>query len=129
MSGKSRAGWAAAGLVLLGFALGVLADHLWLAYRMHHRPAPEVTHSEAVAVMLQSLDLTDEQRASVGAIFDRYQAKVEEQLEAIHPKLLATIDSARFEIEALLDPRQLETFRNWLRAEHERGRPAPFILH
>jgi hypothetical protein len=130
MSGKARAGYAAAGLVLLGFALGVLADHAWLAYRMH-RSAPELTHSEALFEMLHSLDLTDEQQEAIDAVFSRYHEKVEGHLAAIHPVLLATVDSARYEIEALLDPEQLVAFRDWVRAEHERlgSEPFPVLQH
>ncbi len=130
MSDRARAGFAAVGLVLLGFALGVLADHLWLAYRMH-RSAPELTHNEAVVAMLESLDLADEQHETINDVFRRYHTKVEEHLAAIHPVLLSAVDSARQEIEALLDPDQLEAFQEWLRAEQERDRPAgtSIILH
>jgi oligoendopeptidase F len=130
MSGRARAGFATAGLVFLGFALGVLADHLWLAYRMHHS-APELTHSEALVSMLHSLDLTDAQHDEIDAILRRYHSKVEQHLAAVHPILLATIDSARYEIEALLNPEQLEAFQDWIRAEHERIREVrtPIIRH
>lgn len=127
MSGRARAGFAAVGLVLLGFALGVLADHLWLASRAH-RSAPQLTHGEAVVEMLHSLDLTDEQRETIDEILRRYHGKVEEQLAAVHPALLATIDSGRHEVEAVLEPDQLEAFREWLREEHERLRPVRFPL-
>jgi hypothetical protein len=130
MSDRARAGFAAAGLVLIGFALGVFADHLWLAFRMH-RSEPELTHAEAMVQTLHSLDLTDGQQQNIEAILRRYHEKVQEQLAAVHPLLLSTIDSARHEIEAVLDPGQLETFRAWLREEHERGRPVqiPVMPH
>jgi len=122
MSNRARAGFAMAGLVLIGFALGVFADHLWLAFRMHGS-RHELTHAEAMVQTLHSLDLTGEQRQTIEAILRRYHEKVQEQLAAVHPVLLSTIDSARHEIEAALDPEQLEKFRAWLREEHERGRP------
>lgn len=130
MSVRARASFAAAGLVLIGFALGVFADHLWLAYH-RHRSQSELTHAEAMVQTLHSLDLTDEQRQTIEGVLRRYHEKVQSQLAAVHPVLLSTIDSARHEIEAVLDPGQLEAFRAWLRAEHERDRPVllPIIQH
>ncbi len=119
MSGVARARLAAVGLVLLGFSLGVLADHLWLAYRMH-ASAPELTHQESMIALLGSLGLTEEQDRAIKAVVHRYQTNVERHLEAVHPMIFATMDSARHEIENLLDPDQLAAFRGWLRAEHER---------
>ena len=124
MSGKTRAGFAAVGLVLLGFALGVFADHLWLAYRMH-RVEMEPTHEASLVAFLASLDLSNNQHDAVQQIFDRYHAHLEERLAAVHPVLLATIDSARQEIETLLDSTQLVAFRNWMHAEHGRLQPTP----
>jgi len=130
MSDRTRAGFASVGLVLIGFALGVFADHLWLAHRAGGSAA-DLTHSERMFEMLHTLELTDVQRATIDSILDRYHDKVEEQLDAVHPKLFATIDSARHEIEAALAPDQLAKFRDWLRAEHLRMRHEryPFIEH
>lgn len=130
MSDKTRAGLAAVGLVLIGFALGVLADHLWLAYRAHHS-APESTHSERLIQMLHTLELTADQRETIDTILERYHERVERQLAQVHPVLLATIDSARHEIEAVLDPDQLRQFHDWLRREHLRmdSERLPFIQH
>ena len=118
MSGKTRAGFAAVGLVLLGFALGVFADHLWLAYRMH-RVETEPTHEESLVAFLGSLGLANEQHDAIQQILDRYHTNLEERLATVHPVLLATIDSARREIETLLDSSQTEAFRNWMHAEHD----------
>ncbi|NIR44911.1 MAG: hypothetical protein GWN99_11445 [Gemmatimonadetes bacterium] len=130
MKDKTRAGLAAVGLVLIGFALGVFADHLWFAYRLHH-PASESTHRERLVQMLDTLDLTAEQREAIDSILERSQERVEEQLAEVHPALLATIDSARHEIEAVLDRDQLRTFHDWLRSEHQRmqAEDFPFIQH
>lgn len=125
MSDRARAGLAAVGLVLVGFALGVFADHLWLASRTPRTEA-QLTHREAMVEMLHSLDLTDEQRAAIDAIIRRSEAKIEEQFAAVHPQLLATIDSARHEIEALLEPDQLRAFHEWIRAERQRLGPQRF---
>ena len=38
----------------------------------------------------------------------------------MHPVLQSTMDSARRDMEALLDSNQLVAFRAWIRQEHER---------
>lgn len=124
MSGKTRAGFAALGLVLLGFALGVLGDHLWFAYRAH-RVEMEPTHEESLMALLASLDLSTDQHDAIQQILERSHAAVEEKLAEVHPVLLATLDSARQEIEVLLDSMQLMAFREWVHAEHDRMQATP----
>jgi len=120
MSGRARAKLAAVGLVMLGFALGVFADHLWIAHRLEAHHARELTHSESLIAMIGDLDLNDEQREAVDAVIQRYHARVERHLNEIHPVLASTMDSGRLELEALLTPDQRLAFQDWLRAEHER---------
>jgi hypothetical protein len=127
MTIKTRAGFAAVGLVLLGVALGVLGDHLWLAHRAH-RVQMEPTHEESLMALLVSLDLSQGQHDSIQQILDRSHAIVEEKLAEVHPVLLATIDSARQEIEVLLDSTQLVAFREWLHAEHDRMQETPNFM-
>ena len=119
MSYRARAVLAAVGLVALGFALGVSTDRVWLA---HRAPALGLapTHEQALVAMLGSLDLTDEQHEAIDSVLQRSHAKVERPLSAVHPLLFAAMDSARLEIEAVLNPEQLAAFRDWLRAEHQR---------
>lgn len=127
MSGKTRAGFAALGLLLLGFALGVLGDHLWSAYRAH-RVEMEPTHEESLMALLASLDLSQDQHDSIKQILERSHAVVEERLAQVHPVLLATIDSARQEMEVLLDSTQLVAFREWLHGEYGRMRSTPHFI-
>jgi hypothetical protein len=127
MTIKTRAGFAAVGLVLLGVALGVLGDHLWLALRQHRVPA-ELTHEESLVALLSSLDLSTDQHDAIQEILERSHAAVEEKLAEVHPMLLATIDSARQEIEVLLDSTQLVAFREWLHAEHDRMQETPNFM-
>lgn len=122
MSNRARAWLAATGLVLLGFALGVFGDHLWLASRVH-ASVPEYPREESIVAMLDALDPTNEQRDAINEVIDRFHGKVEQQLAAVHPMLLATMDSARREIEAMLRPEQLVVFRDWIRSEHGRIHP------
>ncbi len=129
MSYRARAVLAAVGLVALGFALGVSTDRVWLA---HRAPALGLapTHEQALVAMLGSLDLTDEQHEAIDSVLQRSHAKVERHLEAVHPILFAAMDSARLEIEAVLNPEQLAAFRDWLRAEHQRlDRAQRSVLH
>jgi hypothetical protein len=127
MTVKTRAGFAAVGLVLLGVALGVLGDHLWLAHRQHRVPA-ELTHEESLVALLSSLDLSTDQHDAIQQILERSHTAVEEKLAEVHPVLLATIDSARQEIEVLLDSTQLMAFREWLHAEHDRMQATPHFM-
>lgn len=122
MSGGTRAGLATFGLVVLGFALGLGADHIWLAHRMHKR-LPEQTHEESYHALMLSLQLTDLQREAVEGIFARRHATVQQQLAVIHPILRATMDSARQEIEALLNPHQLALFQDWTQSAPARVVP------
>jgi len=128
MSGKTRAGLASLGLVLLGFALGVFGDHLWLAHRSPDEQV-EATHEESLAALLSSLDLSADQHDSIQQILNRAHATIEDRLAEVHPQLLATVDSARQEIEVLLDSTQLVAFRDWVHTEHDRMQTTPpFII-
>jgi hypothetical protein len=129
MSIGSRAGFAAFGLVVFGVALGVGGDHLWLAHRMQTPVvALEVTHEESMYAMLGTLDLTEAQHTAIQEIIDRYHSTVEHQVAAVHTRLLPTMDSARVEIEAALNPEQLRVFHGWINTEHERLDPTPHSL-
>ena len=119
MSVGMRAGFATFGLLLLGFTLGVGADHLWLAHRMHRAAPQELTHQESFISMLDTLNLTEEQRDAIDEIFDRNHTNVRRHLAAIHAQLLPTMDSARLEIEAQLNPDQLAVFQAWIDVERE----------
>ena len=119
MSGGARAGFAAVGLVLLGVALGVFGDHMWLAHRMHSVQT-EPTHEASLVAMLASLDLSQDQHDAIHQILGKYHDTVEERLATVNPVLLATVDSARQEIEILLDANQLVVFRDWIHTEFGR---------
>ncbi|MEE8134293.1 MAG: hypothetical protein V3T56_04520 [Gemmatimonadales bacterium] len=119
MSIRMRAVLAALGLLFVGFAFGVGTDHVWLALRMH-QTSHQMSHHEALQAMLGSLDLTDEQSRAVDAIYERANATIQEQVATMHPVLQSTMDSARRDMEALLDSNQLVAFRAWMHQEHQR---------
>jgi len=130
MSVGIRATFAVMGLVFLGFALGVGADHAWLAYRLH-ADAGQHSHEDSFHALMMSLELTDGQRDSIEGIFARHHATVEERLAALHPVLQSSMDSARHEIEALLTPHQLVLFEEWTETAPPRVLPVttPVISH
>lgn len=115
-----KAALAALGLVVLGFALGVGADHMWLAHRLHSTGPQELTHEESFFAMLDTLNLTTEQRTAIDEIFERRHASVQRHLDAVHAQLLPMLDSARLEMEAVLNGEQLQVFHAWMNIEHER---------
>lgn len=127
MKAGSRAGLAVFGLLFLGAAIGVGADHLWLAYRMHQPARQEASHEESLTGMLSTLHLSESQHEAISAILQRYHATVERQVATVHETLLTVMDSARLEIEALLNPEQLTAFRDWIGAEYERLDPHSII--
>ena len=132
MSVGTRATFAVAGLVLFGVALGVGADHVWLAHRMHSGAGEhELSHEDSFHALLMSLELTDGQHDSVEGIFTRYHATVEGHLAALHPILQSSMDSARREIETLLTPHQLALFEEWTETAPPRVLPVttPVIPH
>jgi Spy/CpxP family protein refolding chaperone len=120
MSIGIRAGLGAFGLIFFGVAIGVGIDHVWVAHQVHGPASHEMSHHEALQAMLGSLDLTDEQSHTIDAIYEHANATIQQQLAAVHPVLQSTMDSARREMEALLDSNQLVAFRAWIRQEHER---------
>ena len=132
MSVGIRVTLAVMGLVSLGFALGVGADHVWLAHRLHGNAGQHNnTHEDSFHALLMSLELTDGQHDSIESIFARYHAKVEGHLAALHPILQSSMDSARREIETLLSAHQLALFEKWTETAPPRVLPvtAPVINH
>jgi hypothetical protein len=74
--------------------------------------------------VLDQLNLSDEQRASVDEVLSRRRAETEALLEALYPQLRAQVDSANGEIRALLTTEQQEAFDRF-RQEMEAGRGRP----
>jgi hypothetical protein len=116
-----RAILAAASLVVLGAALGVTADRVWLA---HHQHEPRVVldggHGARFHALLDSLNLTESQRVAVDSVLRHFQGNVDQTWTTLRPRLEPTIDSARRAIEAVFDDEQLAAFRTWLAVEQER---------
>ena len=119
MGMSSRALFGAVSLTILGFAVGVAGDRVWLA---HHRPPTIVVdagHAERFHALLGSLGLSDSQHVAIGEILGHYQGNVEQTWASLQPLLQITMDSAREAIGAVLDQGQLAMFEQWLEREHQ----------
>ncbi|HEX9729538.1 MAG TPA: hypothetical protein VGA37_13610 [Gemmatimonadales bacterium] len=130
-----RALLAVSSLTVLGFALGVAGDRLWLALHSRGTPRAQIVldteHAERFHAMLAHMELSDSQRVAVDSILDHYQGTVEQTWASMQPRLQTTMDSARQAFEALFDADQLATFQQWLAAEHRRmhGTEHPAFRH
>ena len=128
MTTSTRAIVATASLVLFGVVLGIAGDRLWLA---HRRPpiVIDASHAQRFHALLDTLGLSDDQRQAMDSVLNRFQRHVELSWQALQPGLTATIDSATEQIEAILTPEQLATFRAWRHAEHQLQRGFHRGLH
>lgn len=125
-----RAAIAAVSLVVLGAAMGVLADRLWIA---HHRHTAHIVmddgHGARFHAMLDSLDLNDSQRVAIDGILRHFQGNVDRTWASLQPRVDSTLDSARRAIEAVFDEEQLAAFRAWLDVERARLPRHPGLRH
>lgn len=118
MTTNVRAVLAATSLVVFGAVLGAAGYHLW---RGHQRPTIVVDSSHAARfhALLDTLGLSDVQRDAIDSVLGHFQRNVEHTWQALQPDVAATMDSATEQIEAVLTPEQLATFRAWIDAEHQ----------
>ena len=130
-SPRWRAILAAISLLVIGGAVGVTLDRVWLMRTGEAAPGPADAQTEMVEALQAELALTPAQANEVGAILERYQGQVTHTWETVRPNLRAAMDSVGSEIEAVLAPEQRERFRTWIREQHgpngsmirDRGRP------
>jgi len=115
-----RAVLAAVSLVVLGAALGVAGDRLWLSHRRHVQVVMEGGHAMRFRAMLDSLNLSDSQRVAIDGILGHFQGNVDQTWDSLRPRLEPTLDSARRAIEAVFDDEQLARFRAWVAIEQQR---------
>ncbi len=112
-----RAAIGALALIGMGFSLGVMADRLWFST---HTVA--VAHDEVrgrlIGDLRETIHLSDDQVASVHEIFSRYQVIVTSAWDDLQPLLDGALDSAFAEINAVLDPDQVEPFHRWFARTH-----------
>ena len=117
MKQSARAFIGIVALISLGFALGVVTDRLWLP-----RPGPMESQEGVRGRLMEDLRMTvglsDEQTTAVHTIFNRYQVLVAHAWDELQPQLQVALDSALVQINAVLDPDQVDTFREWWAETH-----------
>jgi Spy/CpxP family protein refolding chaperone len=103
--------WRAVVALLMVFAAGaaggalledIVDDINWPGF--DHRDHDELDESEER--ILESLDLTAQQRASVERLFEQREDRLESYWDARFPELEQLVDSNREEIRSLLTPEQ-----------------------
>jgi hypothetical protein len=120
---SSRGQWqsllAAVALLVLGAALGVSAD------RLHHRSSDadrlavlERIRADPVGELDRVVKLSADQRQRIAAIMDTRQADIDAAWLNARVQLHATLDSVISEIAAVLDPDQVEAFREHVTRVH-----------
>lgn len=78
-------------------------------------------HDEVLAELNAKLGLSAEQSASVEKIFAARQDEIEETWAEIHAKLQGAMQRTTTEIEAVLQPAQIEGLHSWLEERHGRS--------
>jgi Spy/CpxP family protein refolding chaperone len=68
------------------------------------------------------LELTTQQREDIDAVLEHYRASMKQVWSDVRPKYRTLVDSVRLEIEALLNPEQVEQYRTLLRSQRTRDR-------
>jgi Spy/CpxP family protein refolding chaperone len=114
------------GLLIAAFVAGALAgaagDRLLHAGEPRFHEARGRHGHDRMAVFIDELDLSSQQRARVEAALERRRPQAEAIWESVKPRLRAQIDSTNAEIRALLTPEQQEAFDRKLRELEQRRR-------
>lgn len=120
---RTRATISLVAVLVLGAAIGVGGDRLWL---MRMTPASmSMEPSSLVREMDRRLDLDSAQHAAIAAILARHQRVVDSMWARLRPALHAGIDSSQREILGVLRPDQRVPYLSWLAAAHKGMRNAP----
>jgi hypothetical protein len=107
-TGRTRGLTAAIALLVLGAAIGISADRLLHRGLADHVTQAERFHDDPFAVLDSALSFRPEQREAVHAILRARQEDVDQVWSDTHTRLLAIIDSAMAQLEAMLDSSQVE---------------------
>lgn len=123
---STRALLAVVSTFTMGFVVGCGADRTLLnppsyaAARSSERDVAQ--HHDAVLAELRTeLRLSPEQYARVQQIFAARQAEMETAWQQVHANLQHTMQQTTTEIEAVLDPTQVQRFRAWIAERHGPG--------
>lgn len=92
-----------------GFLLGALSAGFYLVHRFHG--LPPFGGGNPVEMFSRKLGLTEEQKAKVSAVFEKYQPEIEKVMRARTPEMEALRKRVRAELLPILTPQQAETMR------------------
>ncbi len=103
----------AVSLIVVGGALGMMGHHLTM--REGSAQTMFMGADQAALVSFRSvLELDDDQVAAIHEILLRHQTRVDDTWESLRVEIQAEVDSAHYEIRALLTDYQVGRFEAWL---------------
>lgn len=111
-----------AAVLLIGVALGIVLDRTVLV-PPHSEASTAQDHAAVLASLTADLHLSDAQVAQVREILDRHQATVTAAWQDTHRTLKAALDSVTTQVEAVLEPDQIEEYHEWIDRRHPTGDP------
>ena len=124
MSTPRRARLISAGLLGLVFLCGVLTGYAADAV-VGGGEAPVGSEMEREedrqAWLIERVGLTDEQRARVDSVVERYRGEIGEMVEACRESYRSLVAESRSEVEAVLTPEQRSEYRSLLEKKRQRG--------
>jgi hypothetical protein len=120
---RTRATISLIAALVLGAAIGVGGDRLWL---MRAPPAAmSMEPASLVREMDRRLELDSAQHTAIAAILARHQRVVDSMWARLRPALHAGIDSSQREILGVLRPDQRGPYLSWLASAHKGMTKAP----
>lgn len=119
----TRAVLAVISTFVMGFVVGCGADRTLLnppSYAAARSTQSDVArhHDEVLAELRTELRLSDAQYARVQQIFTARQGDMEAAWEQVHANLQHAMQQTTAEIEAVLEPQQVQQFRAWIAERH-----------
>lgn len=126
-AGRTRGITAVIALLVLGAAIGITADRLLHGGAISHLTVAQQFHEDPFAVLDSALSFRPEQHEGVRAILQARQEDVDQVWRDTHTRLLAIIDSAMAQLEAVLDSTQVEQLHHLASVLH--GQPSTGLSH
>jgi len=106
-----QAAAAALALLLIGAVLGIAVDRFHVRDRDQASTLLAEIERDPMAVLEREINLRPEQRASIGAILERYQATLDSVWGESNRRVRATVQGVVTDIAAQLDSTQARRFR------------------
>jgi len=92
-----------------GFLLGALSSGFYLVHRFHS--LPPFGGGNPVGMLSRKLGLTEQQKAKVSTVFEKYRPEIEKAMQVRTPEMEALIKRVKAELFPILTPEQAETMR------------------